>query len=185
VFAPAKQRQRETDPVSAVAPIGAALAARERHLAERLARHIVLRTGPVIAERGDNLLTQTLRQLRGGGTIAAADAPRFCPTPADDVARVIGAMHDQLDCAAQCWGIFHYHSSDPASHYEFVEVLLAAAAQFWQLDAQVAAEPAAAGGAAFPLLGCQRIRDTFGIQQLPWRKAIPALLKSIYAAESS
>jgi hypothetical protein len=35
----------------------------------------------------------------------------------------------------------------------------------------------------FPLQQCQRIRDTFGIQQLPWRRAIPDLLKQLYQGE--
>jgi dTDP-4-dehydrorhamnose reductase len=147
-----------------------------------------LRTGPLIASCGDNLLTRLLRQLRSGGEVVVPDAQRFCPTPAADVARVIAAIHDQLDCGAACWGIYHYESADPANGYEFAEVVLAAATQYWPIAEDTAhLHGAATDGAAeiFPLLSCQRIRDIFGIQQLPWRKAIPAMLKQIYALNSS
>jgi dTDP-4-dehydrorhamnose reductase len=97
-------------------------------------------------------------------------------------------MCDQLACNARCWGVYHYHSSDPATGYEFAEVVLAAAAQYWALDADRAPLQASIDdplASLYPLLNCQRIRDTFGIQQLPWRKAIPQLLKTIYAGETS
>lgn len=201
-----KQRYREVDPPQPNTAPGTALAERERRLAAGLPRHLILRTGPLIDAHGDNLLTGQLERLRGTGVLAAANGARFCPTPVPDLARVVAAICDQLSCNAQCWGIYHYHSSDPATGYEFAEVLLAAATQYWPLDAGATAasatdgvSPGSTGPAArielqvavddplaslYPLLSCQRIRDTFGIQQLPWRKAIPQLLKTIYAGEN-
>jgi len=182
-----KQRYREFDEPQPSTAAGAALVARERYLAEHWERHIVLRTGPLIAADGENPLTELLSRLRNGGALAGAHGVRFAPTPAADLARVLAAMCDQLACNARCWGVYHYHSSDPAPGYEFAEVVLAAAAQYWAFDAgraplQASIDDPLAG--LYPLLNCQRIRDTFGIQQLPWRKAIPQLLKTIYAGET-
>ncbi len=163
------------------------LLARENFIADSLDRYLILRVGPVIASSGENLLTQVLPQLRAG-VLPAVDAQRFCPTPAHDIARVIGAMHDQLDCGAGCWGTYHYESSDPATRYEFAEVVLAAAAQYWPLQPQIESLPSSGTELAaliYPPLNCQRIRDTFGVQQLPWRRAIPSLLKEIHATHSS
>jgi dTDP-4-dehydrorhamnose reductase len=182
-----KQRYRETDKVQPSSPAGVHLRSREQYLSEQLREHIIVRTGPLFASSGVNLLTDLLQRFRSGGVVSVSSAPRFCPTPAADVARVISGVYDQLGCAAQCWGAYHYHSSDAASGYEFAEVLLAAAAQYWDVGGShtqllaIAEEPF---GGAFPTLNCQHIRDTFGIQQLPWRKAIPQLLKTIYAGES-
>lgn len=183
-----KRRFTETDTAAPSARIGELMRAREHAVIKNIARHIVLRTGPVIASYGDNLLTQFLRQFRGGGVIAVPNEQRFCPTPAADIARVIAAIHDQLECGAACWGAFHYESADPVNSYEFAEVVLAAATQYWQIaENTVHLRDMVADGAveAFPLLNCQHIRDTFGIQQLPWRKVIPAMLKQIYALNSS
>lgn len=183
-----KQRYRELDVPQPGSAAGAALVARERFLAAHWERHIILRSGPLIAADGENPLTDLLSRLRQGDALAGAQGVRFAPTPAADLARVLVAMCDQLACNARCWGIYHYHSSDPATGYEFAEVVLAAAAQYWAFDA--GRDPLQASiddplASLYPLLNCQRIRDTFGIQQLPWRKAIPQLLKTIYAGETS
>ncbi len=182
-----KRRFVETDSLASSSDAGQRLLPRETFIASVVSRHIVLRTGPVIASRGDNLLTRLLPKLRAGGLVVVPEVQRFCPTPATDVARVIAAIHDQLDCGAVCWGAYHYESADPATGYEFAEVVLAAATQFWPLEGAVQLQGAAVSSEVdiFPLLNCQRIRDTFGIQQLPWRRAIPALLKQIYANNPS
>jgi dTDP-4-dehydrorhamnose reductase len=184
----AKQRYRESDATAPVVPAGVQLLQREQYLAQQLEHHVILRTGPLIATTGDNLLTQLVQSFRRGGPLAVATEPRFCPTPVADLARVISGIIDQLNCAAPCWGVYHYHSSDAASVYEFAEATLASAAQYWdmgggkvQLQGVVMEPP----GGVYPLLNCQRIRDTFGIQQLPWRRAIPQLLKDIYERESA
>jgi dTDP-4-dehydrorhamnose reductase len=183
----AKHRYRENDAVAPLASAGEQLLRRERYLGEQLAQHLILRTGPIIAASGDNLLTHLLGRFRRGGAVTVSAEPRFCPTPAADLARIISAIQDQLGCGAPCWGTYHYHSSDAASGYEFAEVVLAAAAQYWDVGGahvQLQAVPGEPYGGVFPLLNCQRIRDTFGIQQLPWRRAVPELLKHIYAGES-
>jgi dTDP-4-dehydrorhamnose reductase len=188
VFPGGKQRYRETDAAQPPSSAGLHLFNREQYLRDQLREHIVLRTGPLIAASGNNLLTDLLQRFRHGGTVAVSTAPRFCPTPVADIARVLSAIYQQLDCAAQCWGTYHYHSSDAASSYEFAEVLLAAAAQYWDVGGghtQLLTAVAEPSSGIFPTLNCQHIRDTFGIQQLPWRKAIPQLLKTIYAGQSS
>lgn len=183
-----KRRFVENDSPAPVSAAGQRLLARETHIATTIARHVVLRVGPIIASHGDNLLTRLLVRMRAGGVVTLPDAQRFCPTPVADVARVVAAIHDQLDCDAHSWGIYHYESADPASGYEFAEVVLAAATQYWQIKegpVQLRSAPADSAADVYPLLNCQRIRDTFGIQQLPWRKAIPSLLKQINTLNSS
>lgn len=183
-----RPRYREADEPAPVTAAGEQLLRRERYLAEQLPRHVILRTGPVIAALGDNLLTRLVQSFRQGGAVPAAVAPKFCPTPAGDLVRVLSGMLDQIDCDVRCWGTYHYHSSDAASGYEFAEVVLAAAAQYWDVGGghvQLQAVDATNDDAVFPLLQCQRIRDTFGIQQLPWRRAIPDLLKQIYQGENA
>lgn len=186
--APSKRRFAEADATAPTAHSGEQLRAHEHSITENIARHIVLRTGPLIAGQGDNLLTRLLSRMRTGGVVTLPEAQRFCPTPIADVARVVAAIHDQLDCGAACWGAYHYESADPASGYEFAEVVLAAATQYWPIDeapVQLCTAPADSAVDVYPLLNCQHIRDTFGIQQLPWRKAIPTMLKQIYALNSS
>lgn len=182
-----KKRFVETDAPAPTTAAGRQLLARETFIADTIERHLILRVGPVIASQGDNLLMRLLARMRVGGLMTLPDAQRFCPTPVADITRVISAIHDQLDCGASPWGVYHYESADPANGYEFAEVVLAAATQYWSMnegDVQLRSAPADSAADVYPLLNCQRIRDTFGIQQLPWRRAIPSLLKQIYALNS-
>lgn len=182
-----KKRFVEMDAPAPTTVSGRQLLTRENFIVDTIERHLVLRVGPVIASQGDNLLMRLLARMRVGGLMTLPDAQRFCPTPVTDIARVIGAIHDQLDCGASPWGIYHYESADPANGYEFAEVVLAAATQYWSMSegaVQLCGAPADSAADVYPLLNCQRIRDTFGIQQLPWRRAIPSLLKQIYALDS-
>lgn len=185
--ASSKKRFVETDAPAPSTPAGQQLLTRENFIADSVDRHLVLRVGPVIASHGDNLLMRLLSRMRVGGLVTLPEAQRFCPTPVADIARVIAAIHDQLDCGASCWGTYHYESADPTSGYEFAEVVLAAATQYWPIGegaVQLRSAPADSAADIYPLLNCQRIRDTFGVQQLPWRRAIPSLLKQIYALNS-
>ena len=161
------------------------LCARESSLRAQLSRYIILRTGPLIAARGENMLTRLLQRIRAGGRVNVASAPRFCPTPQSDVARVICGIIEQLDCGAEPWGAYHYQSADATNCYEFAEAVLAAG-QYWNLEqTQLHNEPGAVCPDVLPLLHCQCIRDTFGIQQLSWRRAIPGLLKQIFEGEKA
>lgn len=185
VFASGKQRHREIDKTEPSTAEGVTIAQREDFLRSHHPLHIVLRSGAILAAEGDNLLTRLLALLRAGGEVPAAGEPRFCPVGIDDLARVMGAVYDQLDCAAQCWGTYHYNSSDATSPYEFAEAVLAAASQYWPLVDRVKIQVAALSpwSGNCPQLNCQLLRDTFGIQQLTWRKAVPELLKRIHTGE--
>jgi len=187
VFAGGKQRHRETDKVEPNSVEGVAFVQREEFLRANHSLHMILRAGPLLASSGENVLTRLVALLRAGGAVPAASEPRFCPVAVDDLARVISAMSDQLDCDAHCWGTYHYNSSDATSPYEFAEAVLAAASQYWPLIDHVKIEAAVLSpwSGAYPQLNCHLIRDTFGIQQLTWRKAIPELLKQMHAGETS
>jgi dTDP-4-dehydrorhamnose reductase len=181
------QRYRERDLTGPAVREGVQLLQYEQYLAENSERHIIVRTGPLLASSGNNWLTYLVQRLQAGESIAAAGEPRFCPTAVADLARVIAAICDQVDCSAQCWGVYHYHSADTATFYELAEVVLAAASQYWNLSGSVHLQASAteSWGSEFPMLNCQKIRDTFGIQQLQWRKAIPDLLKQMQVGETT
>ncbi|MEM9255620.1 MAG: sugar nucleotide-binding protein [Pseudomonadota bacterium] len=142
-------------------------------------RHILLRFGPVFSSRGTNLISQMLNPLREGGSLILDNNLRGCPVAADDGARVILALLDQLGTGLEPWGVYHYGSSDTATYYEFAEALLASASQFFELSSsavQLEQEPAG----LTPLnrsLNCSKILNTFAIRQVPWRSFIGDLVK--------
>lgn len=107
---------------------------------------------------------------------------RGCPVAADDGARVLSALLDQLSTGMEANGIYHYCSSDTATYYEFAEALLASASQFSEFSPEAVQLERQPEGLA-PLnrsLNCSKIRNTFAIKQATWRGAIAGTVKQYY-----
>lgn len=162
--------------------VGQHLARAEQVVSEACERHLILRLGPVFSYEGTTLIAQMLGPMREGDSLILDNNLRGCPVAADDGARVILALLDQLGTGLECWGIYHYGSSDTATYYEFAEALLAAASQFSDFSSsavQLEREPEGLR----PLnrtLDSSKIRNTFAIRQIPWRSAIGDLVKHYY-----
>jgi dTDP-4-dehydrorhamnose reductase len=162
--------------------VGQLLSMAEQLVRDSCERHIILRLGPIFSYEGTNLITQMLGPMRQGGSLILDNNLRGCPVAADDGARVISGLLDQLSTGLEPWGIYHYSSSDTATYYEFGEALLASASQFSEFSSsavQLEREP----DGLTPLnraLNCSKIRNTFAIKQVPWRSAIADLVKHYY-----
>jgi len=162
--------------------VGQLLARAEQLVADACERHLILRLGPIFSYIGTNLITQMLGPLREGDSLILDNNLRGCPVAADDGARVILALLDQLSTGLEAWGIYHYGSSDTATYYEFAEALLAAASQFFEFSSstvQLEREPEGLKSLSRTLC-CNKIRNTFAIRQVPWRSAIGDLVKHYY-----
>jgi dTDP-4-dehydrorhamnose reductase len=163
---------------------GAMLASAEQLVRDGCERHIILRLGPIFSFEGTNLITQMLGELgEQGGSLVMDNNLRGCPVAADDGARVLSAVLDQLSTGLEVSGIYHYCSSDSATFYEFAEALLASASQFSDFSPTAVQLQRQPEGFA-PLnrsLNCSKIRNTFAIKQAPWRSAVPRIVKQYYA----
>ncbi|MEE4145205.1 MAG: sugar nucleotide-binding protein [Halieaceae bacterium] len=167
---------------------GTMLADAEQLVRDSCEHHLILRLGPIFSFEGTNLITQMLGELgTRGGSLVMDNNLRGCPVAADDGARVISALLDQLSTGLQANGIYHYCSSDTATFYEFAEALLASASQFSEFSptaVQLQRQPEGLS----PLnraLNCSKIRNTFAIKQAPWRSAVPRIVKQYFALQRS
>lgn len=167
---------------------GTMLAAAEQLVRDSCERHLILRLGPVFSFEGTNLITQMLGELgTHGGSLVMDNNLRGCPVAAEDGARVISALLDQLSTGLQASGIYHYCSSDTATFYEFAEALLASASQFSEFSPNAVQLQRQPEGLR-PLnrsLNCSKIRNTFAIKQAPWRSAIPRIVKQYFELQRS
>lgn len=162
--------------------VGQLLTRAEEVVSSACERHLILRLGPVFSFEGSTLITQMLGPLHEGDSLILDNNLRGCPVAADDGARVILAILDQLSTGLEPWGIYHYGSADTATYYEFAEALLAAASQFFEFSSSaVQLERESQGLAALNrALDCSKIRNTFAIRQIPWRSAVGDLVKHYY-----
>ena len=161
---------------------GRLLARAEHIVADVCLRHLILRFGPVFSSEGMNLITRLLGSLRGGDSLVLNNNLRGCPVAADDGARVLLALLDQLSTGLEPWGTYHYGSSDAATYYEFAEALLACASQFFEfspLAVQLERETDELRSLN-RTLDCSKIRNTFAVRQIPWRSAIGDVVKQYY-----
>jgi dTDP-4-dehydrorhamnose reductase len=163
--------------------VGALLSSAEQLVRDACERHLILRLGPVFHYDGTNLITQILGEMGGqGGSVVMDNNLRGCPVAADDGARVLSALLDQLGTGLEANGIYHYCSSDTATYYEFAEALLASASQFSEFS-PVAVQLQRQPEGLAPLnrsLNCSKIRNTFAIKQATWRGAIAATVRQYY-----
>lgn len=160
-------------------------------------RVIILRVGMLFCEQGHNLLVDLLDQWKQGEARELSTLLQFSPTPPNDVARVIHAILQQLACEAAVWGIYHYCSADIATPYDFAEVLLAARTQFIGVENEISIKPVqtlspktknrSRSASAMPMntvLACEKILNTFGIRQRPWRGELTRMIERMSQATS-
>jgi dTDP-4-dehydrorhamnose reductase len=172
---------REDDPPDNGDTLGQLLGAAEQAVSESCERHLILRLGPVFSSLSPNLITQMLGRMMEGATLELDNNLRGCPVSSRDGARVISALLDQLSTGVEAWGIYHYCSSDTATYYEFAEALLASASQFSEFSpAAVELRQEENEPRLKRALDCSRIRNTFAIKQVPWRSAIPDIVKAYF-----
>lgn len=174
---------RETEKPQPGSLAGGRLTAVEHLLVRHIEKHLLLRTGPVFSERGENFFTTLFDRLMAGGAIPLNSTLKTCPTHVVDLSRVISALVDQIASGAQNWGAYHYNSSGQTSAYEFTEVMLAFASQHVDLSkAKTSLEIQESGTRiepAVPVLRCEKILHHFGIKQLPWRAYLPKPVKQL------
>lgn len=166
--------------------VGELLAGAEKAVADACERHLILRLGPIFSYEGTTLMTDMLGPMSEGDSLILDNNLRGCPVSAADGARVILATLDQLGTGLESWGIYHYGSSDTATYYEFAEALLASASQFFEFSAS-AVQLEQETEAMVPLnrtLDCTKIRNTFGIRQVPWRGAMGDMVKYYYEQQT-
>jgi dTDP-4-dehydrorhamnose reductase len=166
---------REKDKPDSADPRVARVLKAESYVNKRAPKHIVLRCGPLFAPAGHNLFTMLAAQLEKGHLLECTE-DKLCPTPANDIARVVVAIILQLDCGAEPWGTYNYCSSDASSLYNFAEAVVALASQYGRIRRDEVRLQPVPGKDRNVILNCHHILNTFGIKQRPWRAALPAVV---------
>ncbi|MDP6968206.1 MAG: dTDP-4-dehydrorhamnose reductase, partial [Gammaproteobacteria bacterium] len=119
----------ERVPVNPINIFGHSKSAGEELIREQCGRHIILRVGWIFSSRGNNFVLRTLRQIRQHKQVMAVDDQFGSPTDAVDVARVLLAMVQQIDCGIEVWGTYHYSGAEVVTWKGFAEAILAAVKQ--------------------------------------------------------
>ena len=154
-----------SNPGQPVSQLGAWQWACEQSLRGLLTRHIILRTGWSLGR-----FIRKVQASTAAGT--RLSLPGRCvgqPLAVTDLARVMRAIIQQLDCGAEVWGTYQYAGSEGISLYELG---LAIAGLPGIPEDLLLVDEVSGWGQLEPVntrLVCTKIRNTFGIKQVPWR----------------
>ncbi len=150
-------------------------------------KHIILRTGLLLHAGDNSQLMKWIRSALAGDALLASPAHQINPTAVPHLAQVVVAVSKQLFCdPLEVWGTYHYADGEPVSVFDFLGAVLQSLSGYVPgfkpaLEAYTEGDPYNPG-VAFPLngvLGCIKIRNTFGIKQKAWRLALPRLISEI------
>jgi dTDP-4-dehydrorhamnose reductase len=165
---------------------GKVLLAIEQVIAEQCDKYIIMRVGWVFNDSGTGVFEEMLSCLETGQELVLHAGLEGCPTPAEDVARVVVACAEQLNEGAQCYGLYHYCSSDVTTSEGFTDVIIATCKQYGRVDPDNLCIKLVDDGTMYgipphPVLGCLKILNHFGVKQRPWRSVMASLLKDRYS----
>lgn len=152
--------------------------------AREQSRHLIIRVNQPFSLLSGDFAVQILAKARNEGRLELDNTNYIAPTPADDIADIIHAALQQIDCNESLWGTYHYCSVESTTEYAFAEALLAEARQYEDLahvtlsalDEDKSESPGA-------ILDSVLIKHTFGIKPKPWRQALSRLMRRYYRAE--
>ncbi len=186
VFSGEQFNYEEVDGISPKTQYGHFYAQLENEAITANPRSVILRTSWLFSHKKNNFLTQVIDYATENKMITVNSAGKGSPTVSSDLARVLLAICLQLPLSDKHFGIYHYCSSDASIGFHFIETILTQAANF---------NPAInANNILFThndaeqqrfffeavILNCQKLLDTFGIHQRPWRAAINSTIKKFY-----
>ncbi|MFM1895508.1 MAG: hypothetical protein RLZZ385_582 [Pseudomonadota bacterium] len=155
---------------------------------QALERHLVLRTGWLFGPTLNDEIRGWLKAVKRHRGELQVVRRRFSPTPVEDLARVLLAICQQVDCDANVWGTYHYCGLETKKESEFVLQVLKYASQhdehIYQLldSVDVRETQVAAPEVPNSTLGCKKIFDTFGIKQRSWHGSLQNSIKALYQA---
>jgi len=137
----------------------------EQALRTLLPRHIVLRTGWSLGR----FIRKVYESMGLEDTLPLPGRCRGQPVAVKDLARVMSAIVLQIDCGAEVWGTYQYAGSEEINLYELG--LAIAGLPGIPEDTHVV-DDLPAWSQLEPVnttMVCTKIRNTFGIKQMPWR----------------
>ena len=173
----------ESDQTNPLSVYGSSKQAGELVIEEYCPRHLIVRTGWVFGEHGNNFVKTMLKLASKRTTLNVVTDQVGGPTYAGDIASTLLSMMQQaLNPQFSNWGIYHYAGIPYISWFEFALVILSRAmqqgllTQMSELKPIVSAEYASvAKRPANSRLDCTKIKTVFTIPPCDWKAALADL----------
>lgn len=170
----------ETDPQGVY---GQSKLAGEEAVIEACSKHIILRTAWVFGQHGNNFVKTMLRLAKDRDSLGIVDDQFGGPTYADDIAKALVTIANQIVKASDVeYGIYHFSGAPHVSWFEFAQAVFDEAVEqnvlttAPQLKSITTADfPTLAKRPANSKLDTSKINQGFNIQASDWRLALADL----------
>lgn len=176
----------EADPVCPLSVYGASKAEGDAAIAERLDRHVILRTSWVYSAVGHNFVKTMLRLGAERDELRIVDDQHGAPTAAAELARAAIHIAAALDAGRDDgFGVFNFTAAGETTWYGFARAIFAGAAE---RGAKVPSRVRAIATEEYPLpaarprnsrLDCARIACVYGLVARPWQDSLDDCLDEL------
>jgi len=157
----------------------------EQKITEKLPQHIILRISAIFGIHGHNFVKTILKLAKEHEELRIVDDQITCPTPASDVARVILTIATQIHQGNKHWGVYQYCSKPETTWHAFSKEIVRLAEKIKPLKAKqikaISTEELkqAAIRSKYSVLNCDKIYNSFAIEQQDWRTELEPIIKAI------
>jgi dTDP-4-dehydrorhamnose reductase len=178
---------RENDPIAPLSVYGVSKAQGDAAIAERLDRHVILRTSWVYSAVGNNFVRTMLRLGAERDELRIVDDQRGAPTAAADLAPAAIHIAAAIDAgSATEFGTFHFTGGGaPTTWYGFAREIFCGAAERGLRVPRIV-HPIATSDYPTPaarprnsVLDCAKIARAYGLAATPWPAALASCLDEL------
>lgn len=173
----------ETDIPNPINAYGLSKLRGEQMIQKICAMHIILRVSSVFSPYKTNFVKTILKLSQQKSMIDVVADQLHCPTSADSIAAVlyeiVRGMSDKK------WGIYHYCGSPPTTWHAFCEKIFQCNARYTDLKMPIARPirsdefGAVALRPHYSVLGCDKIRHSFGVSLPNWEDDLDGVIEII------
>lgn len=170
----------ETDSVSPINTYGMTKWQGEEAIRTHCSQHIILRVSSLFGHHGQNFVKTILRLAQEKETLRIVSDQTMCPTPAYAIAETLLKIINKPQ-----WGTYHYCGLEPATWYDFANLIVQFAKKHIALKVKqiepIATTdfPTAAKRPAYSVLDCTQFEKNFHIKRPHWQTGLKNVITAL------
>lgn len=144
-------------------------------------KHIILRTGWVFSETGNNFVKHLIREAKGKQSIDAVSDQLGTPTSARSVAQAIITIAQAIkDPSFDKWGIYHYTNTPETSWYHFAKAILETANINTMVNpVKLVDHRTEAPRSPYVVMDCSKTWQTFDLSPIGWEEELKRVIYTL------
>ena len=148
-------------------------------------KHIIIRTAWVFSEYGNNFLKTMVSQAIDHNELSIISDQIGCPTYAQDIAKAVISIINQLNSSEDLEGIYHFSGNYACSWFEFAKEIFNELCKYEKISIpdlkKVLTDeyPTVAKRPKFSVLDNSKLQEKFDILPSDWKVGIKSAVKKI------